>query len=145
MTSDDDVRRRRLRADLINQRWGSGSDERMRRLARAFPSLADATGVDPWNLHQLMRWALTANLPRGATHAVRFVLQVWDPDLDWRSEAVRAGLCTPAEARRADHPLSSFNFADAFAVWDGGDRDAVVAWCELPFRVGDPATGRRIR
>ena len=115
---------------LLRERWGHTDDERMARLARAFPSLAEAAGIAPWNLAALLRWAMTTDLSPCAMHAVRFLLHVLDDDKDWRVEAARLGFAAAHDSR---HRLAPFGFAEAFRDWDEAHRAAVIAWCEAPF------------
>ena len=131
---EETQRRSARRAELARERWGAGTGaEKMERLARAFPSLRNAVGVAPWDVHALMAWLLGGALTGGNKHAVRFCLQVWNSSTDWREAAVDEGLCSAEDAARWDHPLAPFNVAEAIGGWDDAHRDAFMAWCEAPF------------
>lgn len=127
-------RRIRTLAQLRRERWGEGtSDERMTRLARTFPILEGAIGVEPWDALALMRWGLSGAMTGGSKHVVRFLLQVWNPSTDWRALAVERGICSAAEVEDPDHPLAPFHVVEAIAAWDFAHTDAFRAWCEAPF------------
>lgn len=111
-------------ADRQRERWGAG-EQRMTRLARRFPSLADADGIEPWDAMRFLRWACTADLTSGRLHAVRFVLQVWNPSTNWIKTAAAHDL-------DGGH-LLPFNVIEACGVWDETHRAACLAWIELPF------------
>jgi hypothetical protein len=113
------------RAAMIAERWGTGGADGMTRLARGFPMLAEARGIDPWDVGTFLRWACTADLTSSSLYAVRFVLQVWNARTDWRAAAADKGL-------DGAH-LEPFNVVDALAAWDDAHRAAFVSWCEAPF------------
>ena len=78
-------------------------------LARSFPSLEHATGLDPWNPGELRRWA--AEDPRvtaAGHHAAAFVLGVWTQQ-------------------------PGFDVVRALAVWDAAHRAAFLAWARAPW------------
>jgi len=119
------IRRAEEQAKLKRERWGDAGEERMTRLARSFPSLRDALGVDPWDALTFLRWSDRPQLTSGMVHAIRFVLQVWNPSTDWRETAAAHGI-------DGSH-LEPFNVVHALSTWDDAHRDAFLAWCEVPF------------
>lgn len=62
--------------------WGEFGAESMTRLAKLFPSLREAPGVDPWNAIKLLDWLSSGAATSGNTAAGLFVLGVWN-DQDW--------------------------------------------------------------
>lgn len=71
---DYDAKRREL--------WGEIGPGAMTRLAKLFPSLRDAPGVDPWDALKLLDWLCSGAATSGNTAAGLFVLGVWN-DSDW--------------------------------------------------------------
>lgn len=130
---EEELRASARRDELRRERWGEGGSKGMTRLARSFPSLQDASGIDPWNAMVFARWAIGPQMTAGSTHAARFVLQVWNPDTDWRKVAVDEGWCSARSAKKERHPLAPFNAARAVAAWDHKHDVAFLAWCEAPF------------
>lgn len=131
-TSDDEnfareyLARSRAFAQRKRERWGDDSQQRMTRLVRRFPSLADADGVEPWDATRFLRWACDADMTSGRLQAVRFILQVWNSSTDWTETAAAQGL----DGRH----LTAFNVVHACAVWDDDHRAACLAYIELPFQ-----------
>ncbi len=82
-------------------------------LARTFPSLRKAPGVDPWIPHELNRWAV-GPASSGERHAARFVLAVWDNDAGWE--------------------CGRFDVVEALTAWDEPHRRAFLAWAYEPWR-----------
>jgi hypothetical protein len=70
--------------------WGEIGPESMTRLAKMFPSLRDADGIDPWDSLRLLEWLCGPAPTSGSSEAALFVLGVWH-DLDW-GEAARQEL-----------------------------------------------------
>ncbi|MCU1277093.1 MAG: hypothetical protein JWM53_639 [bacterium] len=70
--------------------WGEIGPGAMTRLAKLFPSLRDAPGLDPWDALKLLDWLCSAAATSGNTAAGLFVLGVWN-DEDW-IEVARAEL-----------------------------------------------------
>jgi hypothetical protein len=66
--------------------WGEIGPGAMTRLARMFPGLRDADGVDPWDALRLLEWLCGPAPTSGSTWAALFVLGVWN-DLDWNEAA----------------------------------------------------------
>jgi hypothetical protein len=100
MTSEteiDDHTRRRVRMTL---------------LAETFPTLKNAPGVDPWEPHELNRWALGPRSP-GERWAARFVLNLWNQSEDWE--------------------CGSFDVFEALARWDNAHRRAFAMWALNPW------------
>jgi hypothetical protein len=119
------IRRAEEQAKLNRERWGEPGPAAMTRLARSFPSLRDAFGVEPWDALAFIRWSDGPQLTTGMAHAIRFVLQVWNPSTDWRETAAANGI-------DGSH-LGPFNVVSALASWDYAHCDAFLAWCEAPF------------
>ncbi len=86
--------------------------ERMTGLARGFPAMRGAPGIDPWRPGELDRWA-AGPASHGERHAARFLLAVWDPSTAW-------------EAGR-------FDAMEALRVWDPAHRAAYLAWADDPW------------
>ena len=86
--------------------------ERMTELARGFPAMRGARGIDPWEPAELNRWA-AGPASHGERHTVRFLLAVWDPSTAW-------------EAGR-------FDVLEALRVWDLKHRAAFLQWAADPW------------
>jgi len=72
-------------AQRERERWGNPGAQRMTQLARLFPCLDQADGIEPWDPEALIRWAAAGlTSTTGMLHAVRFVLQVWSPSANGR-------------------------------------------------------------
>src|SRR6266496_4750317 len=84
--------RKRMMAYEAKRRelWEEIGPESMTRLARMFPSLSTASGVEPWDAIQLLEWLCGPAPTSGSTWAALFCLGVWH-DLDW-SEAAKEDL-----------------------------------------------------
>ena len=65
---------------LRRDQWGNGGEGAMTKLA---PTLRHADGVEPWDVARFVRWSDGPQLTSGMVYALRFVLQVWNPDTDW--------------------------------------------------------------
>lgn len=142
MSRDDEEAKRRFFDDLDKQRaiaadrsalWGADRNVSMVRLCQSFPTLRGAPGTDPWDPMALLRWILGGAATSGNTHAVKFVLQVWNSRVDWQQIA-RA----PADSEHEglgikDAVLSPFNVVDALAVWDDEHTQAFLKWAHTPF------------
>lgn len=90
----------------------SGPVRRMTELARSFPSLRHAPGVDPFDVEPLDCWA-AGKASHGEALAARFVLAVWSPEEAW-------------EAGR-------FDVMEALRVWDLPHREAFLKWASDPW------------
>jgi len=116
--------------------WGEANASRMTRLARSFPTLADADGIEPWNPEALIAWACDYTIDQDDTHALRFVLQVWRPTHDWRTETASV-LLQRGHSLRDAHNIASafapFNVVSALASWDHLHQAAFLAWIAVPF------------
>jgi hypothetical protein len=77
--TDRRIRRREL--------WGEIGPGSMTRLARLFPALNAADGVDPWDVDRFMEWLVGPAPGSGAFWAGLFVLGVWNPTTDWSEYA----------------------------------------------------------
>lgn len=78
-----------------NRRWPpDGSVDvhaAMTTLARLFPTLRDASGIDPFHLETFVRW-LCSGVSGGTRRAGRFLLHVWNPNADHREVGRELGL-----------------------------------------------------
>lgn len=81
-------------------------------LARMFPMLSQAPGIDPWEPRQLDKWAKTA-WDEAGQHAARFCLMVWNSRAKWKS--------------------GKFDLHTAWAKWDANHRNAAMVWLTYPF------------
>ena len=52
-------------------------------IALKFSSLNDAPGLMPWSPNQLDEWAADLGRDKQAVHAVRYILEKWNPSFDW--------------------------------------------------------------
>ncbi len=86
---------------------------RMTALARSFPTLAHARGVDPFTPEALDEWAAGGGEGSGSQHAARFCLEVFNPDATWEA--------------------GPFRLVPAMFCWDRHHRAAFRAWCEAPW------------
>jgi hypothetical protein len=124
------VRAARARAIAREERraevWGPIGPEAMTALARRFPGLRDALGVDPWDSVELLRWALGGR-SHGEILAAKFVLSVWNSSTDWEEMAREEGLLA------RDGHFSRFDLFEAMSVWDDEHVEAMVSWLQLPF------------
>ena len=117
--------RGRAREERRRKAWGKIGVESITRLAKLFPSLREAPGVDPWDALTLLRWSLAAS--HGEALAVKFVLSVWNSSTDWEKVAREEKLIKP------DERFSRFDLFEAMSVWDQEHVSAALAWIELPF------------
>lgn len=84
---------------------------RMTTLARSFPSLEGAEGIDPWNPPLFMDWATREETDDKVVNAAGFLLSVW-------------------EGR--DHDLL-WDLQDSLRNWSPKDREVFIAWCREPW------------
>ncbi len=82
-------------------------------LARRFPTLQGAEGLDPWDPEKFDAWAAGSAPGSGALYAARFILEVWHQDLDWK--------------------CGRFNAVKAVGIWDGAHLAAFLSWVEVPW------------
>jgi hypothetical protein len=115
------------REERRRELWGEIGPGAMTRLARLFPSLRDADGVEPWDSINLLRWALSGK-SHGEALAAKFVLSVWNSTTDWEEIARDHGIIT-----EPDHHFSRFDLYEAMGVWDYEHVNAMLAWLQLPF------------
>jgi hypothetical protein len=111
--------------------------QRMAALARSFPTLHKADGLDPWDPDRLDHWAAThPAVTTGSRHAARFVLAVWV------GRACMAPGLTEHEvdedtlySYRCESPWASgiFDVVDAFGTWDHRHQEAFLAWARDPW------------
>ncbi len=117
----------RARGERRRVTWGDEGRASMTRLAKLFPSLNQAPGVEPWDVDELLRWAASGVLSHGEVLAAKFVLSVWNPGTDWEEIAREDGLLEDGQWFRR------FDLFEAMNVWDQEHRSAALTWIELPF------------
>jgi hypothetical protein len=100
-------------------RWPKDTTHALTRLAKMFPTLADAPGIDPWNVEAFIAWLNGPAPGAGASAAGRFILGVWNTRTDW----TECGLAPPG----------CFDVFEGIAVWDDAHRAAFQAWIDAPF------------
>lgn len=86
--------------------------DRMTGLARGFPSMRCAPGIDPWDPAALNYWA-SGPASHGERHAARFLLSVWDTSTDWEA--------------------GKFDVLEALRAWDLPHRAAFLEWASDPW------------
>ncbi len=86
--------------------------EKMTAFAQTFPSIWDASGVEPWDPSELEIWG---NGPRshGERVSAQFLLTVWDPSTDWS--------------------CGHFDLMEALPVWDPEHHKAFMRWAANPW------------
>lgn len=129
--------------------------DRMSQLARSFPSLDKAKGLEPFNADAFEAWLRTSPaVTAGSRHAGRFVLSVFNPgryqvtSADLRESL---GIEEPRRASVWDDPAPikfdalwppsssrfqtdlAFNVVEAFQAWDDRHRAAFIAWASAPW------------
>jgi hypothetical protein len=82
-------------------------------LARRFPTLRDAEGLDPWDPDIFDSWAASAAPGSGALNAARFILELWNQDAEWKCGAFKA--------------------TKAVGIWDDAHLAAFRSWVEAPW------------
>jgi len=82
-------------------------------LARRFPTLKDAEGLDPWDPEKFDSWAASAAPGSGALNAARFILELFNQDAEWK--------CGPFKATRA------------VGLWDDAHLAAFRSWVDAPW------------
>ena len=93
---------------------GEAIGEIMSQFAETFHTLVDKLGVRPWDPQKLDEWAKASPaVTTGSLHAARFVLSVWDPNMDWE--------------------CGKFYSHHALAGWDEHHRAAFQAWVNKPW------------
>lgn len=109
------------------QIWGKDMKIAMSRLCAKFSTLAGAPGTDPWDPVRLLQWILTNGAATsGNTHAVKFVLQVWNPSIDWAALARAPKAEEGLGLERAE--FAPFNVVNALGTWDDAHTRAFLAW-----------------
>lgn len=104
----------------LRARWPEDTRKAMSVLCKRFPTLADADGVEPWDVHRFVAWLNGPAPGSGAALAGRFVLGVWNPETDWTEEL---GL----------RPPGKFELFRAVGLWDEAHMAAFVSWIIAPF------------
>lgn len=85
---------------------------RMTALARTFPSMRNAPGIDPWHPESLQQWG-AGPASQGERITARFLLSVWDRRLAWEQDP--------------------FDVMEALQVWDSTHRLAFFHWLAEPW------------
>lgn len=88
----EQLQRGQAREDRRRDVWGTDGAEQIVRLARSFPSLRNADGLEPWDAVAFLGWALGPACTSGSWHAAMFVLSVWNSTTDWAQVAREEGL-----------------------------------------------------
>lgn len=88
-------------------------ETRIQILAKRFPSLHAAPGMNPWDAVAIDDWAAGGGPSHGEVCTARFVLAVWEPNENWRS--------------------GRFDLMEALRVWDGPHRRAFLVWASDPW------------
>lgn len=86
--------------------------KRIAALARSFPSLRYAPGLEPFKPAKLDAWAASDERENEAKHAAQFVLAIAKPR-GWK--------------------VGRFNVLLAMRRWDDAHRAAFIAWAKNPF------------
>lgn len=115
------------REERRRELWGEIGPGAMTRLARLFPSLRYADGIEPWDSLTLLRWGLSGK-SHGEALAAKFVLSVWNSTTDWEEIARDHEIIT-----EPDRHFSRFDIYEAMGVWDHEHVTAMLAWLQLPF------------
>jgi hypothetical protein len=125
-------------AKARRQRWPQTAEgfvdtrAAMTTLARSFPTLRAARGIDPFDVETFVRWMATSGEPgSGAVYAGRFVLSVWNSSADWRE--VARDLLPKEDPGFLAERFGRFDLFEAAAVWDHDHRLACMIWLEAPF------------
>ena len=108
---------------------------KMTALARTFPTLDRAGGVEPFNAVRLDAWAYGPEPSHGAQHAARFLLAVYvgrafNRVVDHRPQDDRATFLFTIDAAWNCAP---FDVVNAMGTWDAAHRAAFVAWASDPW------------
>ena len=109
----------RERARFARQTFNHGRGDRdlaITRLARAFPGLDHADGVEPFDAVGLAEWA-KGGKSHGQICAAQFILSVWNV----------------VESQAESYGLPYFDLHEAFGVWDRHHQQAFVGWAEEPW------------
>lgn len=86
--------------------------ERMSDLARSFPCLREAPGVEPFDAKALDRWA-AGPVSHGERVSAQFLLAVWDPSNGWT--------------------CGRFDLMEALNLWPPSHRGPFVRWVANPW------------
>lgn len=116
---------------------GLTNRERMTGLARSFPTLARADGLEPFDPDKLDAWAMTGGPCHGGLLAARFVLTVWSGQAFTFGQQHYIKRRTPDDLYRVrvETPwrCGLFDVVDALSTWDAQHRAAFVAWALKPW------------
>jgi hypothetical protein len=84
----------------------------MTKLARGFPCLKNAPGVDPFVPEALSRWA-AGPTSHGERITAQFLLAVWDPSYEWGA--------------------GKFDLMEALRIWPPSHREPFLRWAANPW------------
>lgn len=111
--------------------------ERMTALARSFPTLSRADGLEPFDPEKLDDWAMTGGTCHAGLVAARFILTVWS------GQAFSFGQQTYLKQRKPDDlyrvrvetpwRCGLFDVVDALSTWDAKHRAAFLGWAMNPW------------
>lgn len=82
------IREQRARDKERDTIFPGEAPQKMAALARLFPSMVGVTGADPWDIDKFLLWCITTGASSGAMHAARFLLNVWNPNTNWRDQMI---------------------------------------------------------
>lgn len=88
-------------------------ESRMTSLARSFPTLRFAAGVEPFDADALDAWVSGPAGTSGIRHAAAFVVNIWNRHHAWK--------------------LGWFDLISALGVLDDDHRNAIQAWMDDPW------------
>ncbi len=123
----DDYELSRIKTARRLKVYGEAGRGAMTRLAKTFPSLENAPGVNPWNQDELLKWAASGVLSHGEVLAAKFILAVWNPSTDWEEVANKMGFL------EKDQSFKRFDLFEAMNVWDPEHVAAARQWMDLCF------------
>lgn len=110
---------------------------KMTQLARLFPTLDTADGIEPFGPHKLDAWACSGAPSSGGLHAARFILSLWSGRcaLYKRTKALKEDGEICGYLYRAETPwrCGPFELFDALNVWDVHHRSAFLSWAREPW------------
>ena len=102
-----------------SSKWPQDTREAMTALARLFPSLRAADGIDPWDATRLIDWLNGPAVDASAAWAGRFVLDVWHQGTDWNEFGLKGA--------------GRFELLAAIGRWDREHVEALQTWIDSPF------------
>jgi hypothetical protein len=110
---------------------------KMTQLARSFPTLDKADGIEPWDPEKLDVWACGRTPSHAGLHAARFVLAVWSGHMGRAQKTTYK--VKNVESNMAHFHIETpwhcgpFDAVDALGTWDARHRASFVAWASEPW------------